>query len=150
MASGKLIQKKDYLQASEKHFTLHFPSSASTQGWTGSGVGLFRGCCSFGEIHSLRWAHPLPGVVPGSRDCLVIAFSLVLSNTRRWPDNHLEAHFLTLVEMLRNFLTRSKYLKGFISDLQLQYSSLPTLLFSTLKTFSQRPHHLCWWAQLCP
>lgn len=68
-----------------------------------------------------------------------MAFSLVFSDTRRWLDKHLEAHFLTLLEIFRNFLARSKYLKGFISDLQLQCSfSLLPLLFSTLKAFSQR------------
>lgn len=133
----------------KKTFTPHFPSSAPAQGCTGSRTGLFRGSCSLGKYLLLgEYIHCLQ-LLQGAEIALSLLFSFssqmdCLASSRRWLDKNLGAHFLTWLEIPRNFLTRSKHVGGFISNLQLQGSFfLLPLPFSTLTAFSQRNHHLC-------
>lgn len=130
MGSGKPMQKSNkHLQTSEKHLYTPFSKLSFTPGvYRLQGKFIQRLLFFWGNTYSL-----LSIFTPGSRDFLVTAFSLITSDTRRWLVNNLEAHFLALLEILRNFLARAKYLKGLRPKLQLQYS-FPTLLFSTPKS----------------
>lgn len=151
MGSGKPIWKMNKpLQASEKKpLRPIFQAQLQPRGVQALGQAYSEAPVLLGKYLLLgEYIHCLQ-LLQGADIALSLLFSFssqmdCLASSRRWLDKNLDSHFLTWLEIPRNFLTRSKHVGGFISNLQLQGSFfLLPLPFSTLTAFPQRNHHLC-------